>query len=86
MPSEIDRSLFRLTVFASAHSQQFGLSGYSLERLSNEQIIDIGSAINRVFEERYEEEIKKAPPGTPGAPDEPAGGARLRQRKRQHIQ
>jgi hypothetical protein len=80
MASETERSLFRLAIAASAHSQQFGLSGYTLGPLSNEQIISIGQDLVRLFEDRYEKEIKKAPPGNPEAPPSPQGGQRKRQR------
>lgn len=82
MTSETERSLFRIAIAASAHSQQFGLSKYTLGPLSNEQIIGIGQDLVRLFEERYEEEIKKAPPGNPEAPSNPKGGTRKRQRLR----
>jgi hypothetical protein len=82
MTSETERSLFRLAIAASVHSQHFGLSGYALGRLSNEQIIEIGQGLVRLFEERYEDEIKKAPPGNPGALSNPQGGQRKRQRLR----
>ena len=82
MPSETDRSHLRLAVAASAHSQRFGLSGYALGQLSNDQIIDIGADLVRLFEQRYEAEIKKAPPGKPEAPCGSFGGARTRQRRR----
>ena len=80
MASETERSLFRLAIAASAHSQQFGLSGYTLGPLSNEQIINIGQDLVRLFDERYEAEMKKAPPGNPEAPPSPHGGQRKRQR------
>lgn len=79
---EMNRSLLRLTVVASAHSQRFGLSGYRLGPLSNEQIFDIGADLVRLFEERYEAEIKKAPPAKPEAPSGEADGAKIRQRLR----
>jgi hypothetical protein len=82
MASETERSLFRLAIAASTHSQQFGLSGYTLGPLSNEQIIEIGQDLIRLFEERYEDEIKKAPPGNPGALSSPQGGQRKRRRLR----
>lgn len=82
MPSETERSYLRLAVFASAHSQRFGLSDYTLGPLTDEQVFDIGRDLVRLFEERYEAEIKKAPPAKPEAPYGPFGGARMRQRLR----
>lgn len=82
MTSEIEKSLFRLAVFASTHSQRFGLSRYTLEPLANEQVIDIGRDILHLFEERYEEEMKKAPPAKPETPFGSSGAARGRKRLR----
>lgn len=82
MTSEIERSLFRLAVFASTHSQRFGLSRYTLEPLANEQIIDIGRDLLHLFEQRYEEEMKKAPPAKPEAPFGSSGTPRARKRRR----
>ena len=82
MPSETERSYLRLAVVASAHSQRFGLSGYTLGPLSDEQVFDIGRELVRLFEQRYEAETKKAPPGEPEAPYGSFGGARARQRLR----
>jgi hypothetical protein len=82
MPSETDRSHLRITLAASAHSQRFGLSGYSLGPLSDEQVIDIGVDLVRLFEQRYEVEMKKAPPAKPEAPYGGTGGAKVRQRRR----
>lgn len=82
MTCEIERSLFRLALSASAHSQRFGLSRYSLAPLANDQIIDIGRDLMRLFEERYEVEIKMAPSGSPSAPSGQTGGVRTRQRPR----
>lgn len=80
MTSEIERSFFRLSIAASAHSQRFCLSGYTLGPLSNEQVIDIGQDLVRLFEERYEQEIKKAPPANPGVPSKRHGEQRKRHR------
>ncbi len=82
MSPEMQQSLFRLVVVASAHSQRFGLSGYGLGLLSNEQVIEIGTDLVRLFEERYEAKMKKAPPAKPEAPSGRTGGARVRQRLR----
>lgn len=82
MTSEIERSLFRLAVFASAHSQRFGLSAYKLDVLTDEQVIDIGRDLLHLFEQRYEEEMKKAPPAKPEAPLGSSGTARARKRNR----
>ncbi|RGP36867.1 hypothetical protein [Pseudotabrizicola alkalilacus] len=82
MPSETERSYLRLAVAASAHSQRFALSGYTLGSLSDEQVFDIGRDLVRLFEQRFEAEIKKAPPGKPEAPCGSFGGARARQRLR----
>lgn len=82
MSSEIERSLLRLTLAASLHSQRFGLSNYTLGPLSDEQIHTIGTDLLRLFESRYEAEIKKAPPAMPKAPSGATGGARTRQRLR----
>lgn len=82
MPSETERSYFRLARAASVHSQRFGLSDYTIAPLSDEQIFDIGRDLVRLFEERYEAEMKKAPPAKPEAPYGPFGGARTRHRLR----
>jgi len=82
MPSETERSYFRLARTASVHSQRFGLSDYTIVPLSDEQVFDIGRDLVRLFEERYEAEIKKAPPAKPEAPYGPFGGARTRQHLR----
>jgi len=82
MSPEMEQSLIRVVMFASAHSQRFRLSDYGLKPLTNEQVCDIGTDLVRLFEERYEAEMKKAPPAKPEAPCGGAGGARLRQRLR----
>lgn len=82
MKSERERSFFRVVVFASMHSQKYALSQYGLGRLSNEQIIDIGTDLVRLFEKRYEEETKGAPPVYPNAPPLPSGSPRTRKRLR----
>jgi hypothetical protein len=82
MASETDRSYLRLVLAASAHSQRFGLSDYTLGPLSDEQVFDIGSELVRLFEMQYEEAIKKAPPVNPAAPFGSVGEARARQRLR----
>lgn len=82
MSPEMKRSFLRLSLLVSAHSQRFCLSGYRLGPLSDEQILDIGADLVRLFEERYEAEIKKAPPADPEAPAATSGGARVRQRLR----
>ena len=82
MASEPERSYLRLAVLASAHSQRFGLSDYTLGPLTDEQVFDIGREMVRLFEQRFEAEIKKAPPSKPEAPFGSFGGARARQRLR----
>jgi hypothetical protein len=82
MPSETERSYFRLALTASVHSQRFGLSDYTITRLSDEQVFDIGRDLVRLYEERFEAEIKKAPPAKPEAPYGSFGGARTRHRLR----
>ena len=82
MASELERSYLRLAVLASTHSQRFALSDYTLGPLTDEQVFDIGREMVRLFEQRYEAEIKKAPPGKPEAPLGSFGGARARQRQR----
>ena len=82
MPSETERSYFRLARAASVHSQRFALSDYTIVPLSDEQIFDIGRDLVRLFEQRYEVESKKARPGKPEAPYGSFGGARARQRLR----
>lgn len=82
MLSKVERSLLRVVIFASEHSHWHGRSGYRLGRLSNEQIVEIGSDLVRLFEERYEAEVKNAPPTEPGAPCGGTGGPRVRQRLR----
>lgn len=82
MASEIERSHLQVALAAARHSQRHQLSNYSLNRLSNQQVIDIGATLVRLFEWLYEEEIKKAPPDDPEAPSQPGGTQRLRQRAR----
>lgn len=82
MISEIERSLLQVSFFASRHSQKHLLSKYSLNRLSNQQVIDIGVQLVRLYEWLYEEELKKAPPAEPEAPSSVGGGRRLRKRAR----
>lgn len=82
MPLEMERSLLRVVMFASAHSQDHFDSDFTLGPLTNEQIFDIGTDLVRLFEARYKEEMKKAPPSKPGAPSGGTGGARVRQRLR----
>lgn len=82
MSPEMEQSLLRVVMFASAHSQRFRLSDYTLGPLTNEQIFDIGTDLVRLFDERYEAEMKKAPPTKPGTPSGGTGGARVRQRLR----
>jgi hypothetical protein len=82
MISETERSYLRLAAAASAHSQRFGLSGYTLGPLSNEQVFNIGCDLVRLFEQRYEEEIEKTPPNKSETPSGFAGSARARKRLR----
>ena len=82
MSPEMKQSLIRVVMFASAHSQRFRLSDYGLKHLTNEQVFDIGTDLVRLFEERYEAEMIKAPPTKPGAPSGGTGGARVRYRLR----
>lgn len=82
MRNEREQSFFRVVIFASVHSQRFALSQYSLGRLSDEQIINIGTDMVRLFEKRYEEETKGAPPVNPDAPPSPNGIPRNRKRLR----
>lgn len=82
MPLEMERSLLRVVMFASAHSQDHFDSDFTLGPLTNEQILDIGTDLVRLFEARYKAEMKKAPPTKPEAPSGGTGGARVRQRLR----
>lgn len=82
MSPEMQQSLIRLVMFASAHSQEHRVSEYTLGPLTNEQIFDIGTDLVRLFEARYKAEMKKAPPTKPEAPSGGTGGARVRQRLR----
>ena len=82
MSPEMQQSLIRLVMFASAHSQEHRVSNYTLGPLTNEQIFDIGTDLVRLFEARYKAEIKKAPLTKPEAPSGGTGGARMRQRLR----
>lgn len=82
MASEIERSLLQVALAAARHSQRHLLSSYTLNSLSNQQVIDIGSDLVRLFEWRYEEEIKKASPGGPETPSTVGASQRLRQRAR----
>lgn len=82
MSLEMERSLLRVVMFASAHSQDHFDSDFTLGPLTNEQIFSIGTDLVRLFEERYKAEMKKAPPSKPEAPSGGTGGARVRQRLR----
>lgn len=82
MPLEMEQSLIRVVMFASAHSQDHFDSDFTLGPLTNEQIFDIGTDLVRLFEARYKAEMKKAPPTKPEAPSGETGGARVRKRLR----
>lgn len=82
MSPEMERSLLRVVMFASVHSQNHFDSDFTLGPLTNEQIFDIGTDLVRLFEARYKAEMKKAPPSKQEAPSGGTGGARLRQRLR----
>lgn len=82
MSPEMKQSLIRIVRFASAHSQEHRVSDFTLGPLTNEQILDIGTDLVRLFEARYKAEMKKAPPSKPEAPSGGTGGARVRQRLR----
>lgn len=82
MASEIERSHLQVALAAARHSQRHQLSNYSLNRLSNQQVIDIGAGLVRLFEWLYEEEIKKASPGDSETPSTSGATQRLRHRPR----
>lgn len=82
MASEIERSLLQVALAAARHSQRHLLSSYTLNKLSNQQVIDIGSELVRLFEWRYEEEIMKASPSEPETPSTFCASQSLRQRAR----
>lgn len=65
-----DESLRQLVSKAAIHSQQHRLTDYSLRRLSQSAIQDIGFKLVLLYEEQFEENIGGGGDGPP-----PAGGA-----------
>ena len=63
MPSETERSYFRLARAASVHSQRFALSDYTIVPLSDEQIFDIGRDLDRLHVAEMIEAAAFAPCG-----------------------
>lgn len=82
MPSEISRSLFRLVRFVAIHSQDHHLTDYRSLDLPEDVRERIARELVALYERRYEEWKKTAPPTSTGRPDSDISAPQGRLRSR----